>query len=48
MFPRSTEHEIEAGVLRSGRRFGSGKRRKTKECQRAPSMFEESERKLQS
>ena len=29
MFPGSTEPELEAGFLRSGRRFRSGKRRNT-------------------
>ena len=46
MFPRSKKPKLEAGFLRSGRRFRSGKRRKTKEGRRAPSMFKESEKKL--
>ena len=29
IFPRRTEPELKVGVLRSGRRFKSGKRRKT-------------------
>ena len=48
MFPGSIEPKLESRVLRSGRRFRSGKRRKTKEGRRAPSLFEESEHELQS
>ena len=48
MFLGSTEPKLEAGVLRSGRRFRSGKRRKTEEGRRTPSLFEESEHELQS
>ena len=43
MFLGSTQHELEARVLRSGRRFRSEKRRKTEEGRQNPSLFEESE-----
>ena len=43
MFPGSTKPKLEAGFLRSGRRFRSGKRRKMEEVRRTPSLFEESE-----
>ena len=42
MFPKSTKPELEYGFLRSGRRFRSGKRRKT-----SPSLFGESEYKVE-
>ena len=48
MFPGSTEPELEAGFLRSGRRFRSGKRGKIEEGRRDPSLFEASEHKLWS
>ena len=48
MFPGSIEPILEVGFLRSGRRLKSGKRRKRKEGQKAPSIFEESEHELQS
>ena len=48
MFPKRTEPELEIGFLRSGRRFKSGKRRKTKRCQWNPSLFEGSEHEIQS
>ena len=48
MFPRSANPELETGFLRSGRIFRSGKRRKTEEGRRTPSLFEESEHELQS
>ena len=48
MFQESIEPKLEAGVLRSGRRFRSGKRRKTEEGRRAPSPFNEIEHELQS
>ena len=35
MFPGSTEPKLEAGILRSGRRFRSRKGRKTEEGQQA-------------
>ena len=41
MFPRSTEPGIEAGFLRSGKIFQSGKSRKTIGGGRSPSLFEE-------
>ena len=43
MFPRSTEPELEVGFLKSGRRFRSGKRRKTEGGGQTPSLFEASE-----
>ena len=43
MFPRSTEPELEARFLRSGRRFRSRKRRKT-----SPSLFRESDYEVES
>ena len=43
MFPKSTEAQLEAGFLRSGRRFLSGKRRKTIGGRWNPSLFEKSE-----
>ena len=46
MFPGTTEPKLEAGFLRSGRRFRSGKIRKTKRGRQNPIMFEESEHKL--
>ena len=48
MFLGSTEPELEARFLRSGRRFISGKRIKIEEGQRAPSLFKESEHEIQS
>ena len=48
MFPGSTEPELEAGILRSGRRFISGKRIKIEGGRRTPSLFEESEHELHS
>ena len=48
MFPRRTEPELKVGVLRSGRRFRSGKRRKTKRGRWNPSLFEGSEHELWS
>ena len=42
MFPGSTEPELEAGFLRSGRRFSSGKRRKIVGGRWNPSLFKES------
>ena len=48
MFPGSTKHELEVGFLRSGRIFRSGKRRKTVGDRRNPSLFEESEYKVES
>ena len=48
MFPGSTKAELEARFLRSGRRFKSGKRRKTERGQQNPSLFEESEHELRS
>ena len=48
MFSEKTEPELEARFLRSGRRFTSGKRRKTEEGRQAPSLFEVSEHKLWS
>ena len=48
MFLGSTKPELEARVLRSGRRFRSRKRRKTEEGRRAPSLFEESEHEILS
>ena len=48
MFPGNTEPELEAGILRSGRIFRSGKRRKTENRRRNPSLFEESENELRS
>ena len=46
MFPRSIEPELEAGFLRGGRRFRSGKRRKTDRGRRNFSLFKESEHEL--
>ena len=43
MFPGSTEPELEAGFLRSGRRFRFRKRRKT-----SPSLFRESDYEVES
>ena len=40
MFPRITEPKLEARFLWSGRRFRSGKRRKTVGAGRTPSLFE--------
>ena len=48
MFLGRTEPELEVGVLRSGRIFRLGKRRKTKRGRRNPSLFEESEHELRS
>ena len=48
MFPGSTEPELEAGFLKSGRRFHSGKRRKIVGGRRTPSLFEESEYEVES
>ena len=47
MFPGSTKPELEARFLSSGRRFQSGKRRKTIGGRQNPSIFEESEHELQ-
>ena len=41
MFLGSTEPGLEDGFLRSGRRFQSGKRRKTVGGRQTPSLFEE-------
>ena len=43
-----TEPEVEVGFLRSGRRFRSGKRRKTKRGRWNPSLLEEREHELRS
>ena len=48
MFPGRTELELEVGVLRSGRIFKLGKRRKTERGWWNPSLFEGSEHKLRS
>ena len=48
MFSRSTEPKLEAGFLKSGRRFRSRKRRKTYGGRQTPSLFEESEYEFQS
>ena len=48
MFPRSTKAELEIGFLRSGRRFRSGKRRKTIGGRWTPCLFEESEYEVES
>ena len=48
MFPGRIEPELGDGVLRSGRRFRSGKRRKTKRGRWNPSLFEGSKHELQS
>ena len=48
MFPGSTEPELEAGFLDTGRRFKSGKRRNTVGGRWTLSLFEESEYKVQS
>ena len=48
MFPRIIEPTLEAGFLRSGRRFKLGKRRKTVGDRRNPSLFEESEYEVES
>ena len=48
MFPGSTKPELEAGVLRIGRKFRSGKRQKTEGGRKNPILFIESEHKLQS
>ena len=48
MFPGRTEPELEVGVLRSGRIFISGKRRKTKRGRWNPSLLEEREHELRS
>ena len=48
MFPRRTEPKLEVRVLRSGRRFRSGKRRKTKRGRWNPSLFEGSKHELWS
>ena len=48
MFPGSTKPELEVVFLRSGRRFRSGKRRKTLGGRRTPSLFEESEYEFES
>ena len=41
MFPGSTDPELEVVFLRSGRRFWSGKRRKTIGGRQSPSLFRE-------
>ena len=46
MFPGSTKPELEAGVLRSGRRFKSRKKIKTEEGRQDPSLFEVIEQEL--
>ena len=43
MFPGSTKPKLEGGFLWSGRRFSSGKRRKTIGGRQSPTMFEERE-----
>ena len=48
MFPGSTEPKLEVGILRSGRIFRLGKRRKSEKGRRNPSMFEGSEHELRS
>ena len=48
MFPGSTEPELEVRVLRSGRIFRSGKRRKTERGRQNPILFEGSEHELRS
>ena len=47
MFLGSTEPELEARFLRSGRRFRPGKIRKTIGGRRTPSLFEASEYKVE-
>ena len=46
MFPGRTKLELEVGVLRSGRQFRPGKRRKTKRGRWNPSLFEGSEHEI--
>ena len=46
MLPGSIELELEVGILRSGRRFRLGKRRKTERGRWNPSLFEGSEHEL--
>ena len=48
MFPKRIEPELEIGVLRSGRRFKSGKRRKIERGRWNPSLFKGSEHELWS
>ena len=48
MFPGSTKPKLEAGFLRSGRRFRSRKRRKIERGGHNPSLFEESEHECRS
>ena len=48
MFSGSTEPKIEAGFLRSGRRFRSGKRRKILEGRQNPNLFREREYEFES
>ena len=48
MFLGNTEPKLEAGFLRSGRIFRSGKIRKTVGGRRTPSLFEESEYEFES
>ena len=46
MFPGSIEPELEVGLLRSGKRLRSVKRKKTEEGRQNPSLFEESEHEI--
>ena len=46
MFLGSIELELEAGLLRSGKRFRSVKRKNIEEGRQNPSLFEESEHEL--
>ena len=48
MFPESTEPELEAGFLRSGRRFQSGKRRKIVGGRWTTGLIEEGEYEVES
>ena len=48
MFLGRIEPELKVGVLRSGRRFISVKRRKTERGRWNPSLFEGSEHEIQS
>ena len=46
MFPGCIELELEARLLRSGKRFRSVKRKKIEEGRQNPSLFKESENEL--
>ena len=48
MFPRNTEPDLEAGVLRSGRIFRSGKRGKTQRGRWNHNLFKGSKHEIQS